>query len=389
MSHSIIPPSSAGIWGKPDGCTGWVVMAQTYPETEESIDSREGTASHEIGADIITDAKTNKRARHTASDWIGITASNNVVFTEEMFDAAKMYADDVISEMRKRMIFSEPNLGIEAPVEAKRIHDLSFGTCDAYLYDEKKGRLIIWDYKYGYGVVEAFENWQAINYACGILEKLGIDGRADQYLTIEIRIVQPRAFHRDGPIRKWVVKACDIRAHMNILHDNAHVALGPDAKYQSGDHCRNCRGRHACPAALKAATRMYEVVTQPTPVELSPEAMGVQLAIIKRAKKALEYLESGFEEQVSAVVRAGGQVPGWAVEQSYGRETWANPLEEVFAMGDMLGHDLRSTKAITPGQARKLGVDASVIMAYSTKPSTGIKIVPDNGNKAKQVFNHE
>jgi hypothetical protein len=55
-------------------------------------------------------------------------------------------------------------------------------------------------------------------------------------------------------------------------------------------------------------------------------------------------------------------------------------------MGDMLGKDLRKKEAITPKQAIKLGVDETVIKAYSTQPRTGVKIVPDNGNKAKQVF---
>lgn len=386
MTHSIIPPSSASIWGKPNGCTGWVVMAQTYPELEESIEAREGTASHEIAEGMITDAKTNNRSRHEPRDWVGITASNGVVFTEEMFEAAKLYADDVIGEMRSRGIFGGDCLGIEAPVEAKRIHDLSFGTCDAYLYDRKKGELIIYDYKFGYEVVEAFENWQAINYACGIIDALEINGHLDQFTTVRVRIAQPRAFHRDGPIREWTVKASDLRGYFNILHNNAHEALGANAVYRTGRHCKHCPGRHACPAALKAGVGLYEVVTQPVPVEMSPEAMGVQLAIIKRAIKALEYLESGFEEQVTSIIRGGAQVPGWRTEQSYGRERWEKPVEEVFALGDMLGHDLRDPKAITPNAARKLGIDDAVIMAYSTKPSTGIKIVSDNGNKAKQVF---
>lgn len=386
MTHSIIPPSSASIWGKPNGCTGWVVMAQTYPELEESVEAREGTASHEIAAEIIQDATTNTRNRHRPEDWVGITASNNVVFTEEMFEAAKLYADDVIREMRSRSIFGGPNLGIEAPIDAKRIHDLSFGTCDMFMYDRNKGELLIWDYKFGFEIVEAFENWQAINYACGIIDQLEINGHVDQFTTVRIRIAQPRAFHRDGPIREWVVKASDLRGYFNILHNNAHEALGPNAVYRTGSHCKHCPGRHACPAALKAGLSLYETVTKPIPAELSPEAMGVQLALIKRARKALEYLESGFEEQVTSIIRGGAAVPGWMVEQSYGRERWAKPVEEVFALGDMLGHDLRDPKAVTPNQARKLGIDDAVIMAYSEKPKAGVKIVPDNGNKAKHVF---
>ena len=387
MSHSILPPSSAGIWGKPDGCTGWVLMAQTYPETEETVEAREGTASHEIGAEIITDAQTNRVRRHTAKDWVGITASNGVLLTEEMFDAAMVYADDVIKVMRRTGVFGGDGLRIEQRVEIPRVHEINWGTPDCSIYHKLGNTLYLWDYKFGFEVVEAFENWQAIDYVAGLLDELEINGHLDQHTKVVIRIAQPRAFHRDGPIREWVVMASELRAHINILHGNAHKALGPNAEFNTGSHCKHCPGRHACPAALKAGTRLYEVATKPVPVELSAEALGVQLAIVKRARKQLEYLESGFEEQAKGLIRSGSLVSGWATEEGFGRETWGKPIEEVIALGDMLNFELRKpVDAITPNQARKLGIDDAVITAYSTTPRTGIKIVPDNGNKAKQVF---
>ena len=386
MSHSIIPPSSAGIWGKPDGCTGWVLMSQMYPELEETPEAKEGEASHEI-AERMNNANTRGRVGYpTKEEIVGAVASNGVVFTEEMYDAAEMFADDVAMVMRDLSVFGGPHLGIEKRVEAKRIHELSYGTTDAFIYGKNKGKLYIWDYKFGFEVVEAYENWQSINYAAGIIEELEINGLVDQYTTVHIRIVQPRAFHRDGPIREWVVKASDLRAHFNILHNNANEALGPNAKTRSGSHCKHCPARHACPAALTAGTRLYEVAAKPTPVELSPEALAVQYAIVQRARKQLEYLESGFEEQIKGLIRSGANVQGYHVEEGVGRERWAKPVDEVIALGDMLGHNLRKGDAITPNQARKLGIDDAVIKAYSETPRTGLKIVPDNGNKAKQIF---
>lgn len=387
MSHSILPPSSAGIWGKPDGCTGWVLMAQTYPETEESVEAREGTASHEIGADIITDAKTNRVQRHTSADWVGITASNGVVFTEGMFDGAMEYADDVIKVMRRTGVFGGPDIRIEQRVEIPRVHEINWGTPDCSIYHKSGNALYVWDYKFGFEVVEAFENWQAIDYVAGLLDELEINGHLDQHTKVHIRIAQPRAHHRDGTIREWVILASDLRGHINTLHANAHEALGPNAKFRTGSHCKHCPGRHACEPALKAGLGMYEAVSKPVPVELSPEALGVQLAIVIRARKQLEYLESGFEEQVKSIIRSGALIPGWIVEQGIGREKWDKPISEVIALGDMLNFNLRKpVDAITPNQAKKLGVDEAVITAYSTKPRTGLIVVSDNGNKAKQVF---
>lgn len=383
--HSIIPPSSAGIWGAPEGCTAWPLMQQIYPETDESPEAAEGTASHEIGSTVICDAA--RGVSNTFKNFEGVTASNGVLYTEDMFDAAEMYANDVIDIMRTTGVFGGPHFGNEQRIEAKRINEQSFGTIDQFMFAKATGDLYVWDYKFGYDVVEAFENWQLINYTAGILERLAVNGIEDQYITVHFRIVQPRAHHRDGPIREWKVNASDLRSYFNILEMNAAEALSEKAVARSGSHCKHCTGRHACEAALKAGVKLYEVATQPMPLELSPEALGVQLAIVKRAAKQIEYLVSGFEEQAKGLIRSGVNVPGWITEQGVGREKWDKPVEEVIAMGDMMGYNLRKPEdVITPIQSKKLGIDEAVISAYSIKPNTEMKIVPDNINRVRQIF---
>jgi len=362
-------------------------MSQTYPETVTSEAAMHGTASHEIAEGLISDATTRNRNRHKASDWVGSTATNGVVFTEAMFDGAKIYADDVINVMLSTGVFGGPKLRIEERIESPRIHESNGGKADCVIYDKANSDLYIWDYKFGFTVVEAFENWQAINYAAGLLDAYDINGHVDQYTTLHIRIVQPRAFHRDGRIREWSVKASDIRGHINTLASNASTALSSGATFNTGSHCANCPGRHACPAALKAGMSMYESTSEPTPVELSPEAVGVQLSIVKRARKQLEYLESGFEEQVKGLLRSGKQIAGWGMEEGYGKDSWVTPHTEVIALGDMLNIDLRKpVEVITPKQACKLGIDESVIKAYSTKLRSGMKLAPCDVNRAKEVF---
>lgn len=386
MTHSIIPPSSAGIWGKPDGCTGWVLMNQMYPETESSPESLEGQASHEIGAVLIEQSSRAVNGRYW-KQFDGKSDANGTVFTEEMFDGAVIYADDVAEVMRDTAVFGGKHLNIEQSVTMPAIHEMSHGTPDCWIYNKSTGELFIWDYKFGYEVVEAFENWQLIDYVSGILDQLGIHGGKDPYITVHFRIIQPRAFHRDGVVREWVVPASDLRAYFNILNCNAHRALGPDAEFRTGSHCKHCPGRHACEPALSVGMRLFEMTSKPTPVELSPQDLGVQLNIIKRARKHLESLESGFDEQVKGLIRKGVSVPGWIAEDGVGRPKWNKPIDEIIAMGDLMKIDVRKPEdAITPIQAGKLGIDEAVITAYSTKPRTGLKIVPDNGSRAREVF---
>ena len=385
MDHSIIPPSGAHRHGAPGGCTGSVLMQQQFPEIEESQDAKDGTASHEIATLLIhAGARGHK---YLPSDIIGQAAINGVIFTDEMFEAAEIYANDIINVMRETAVFGGPQFRIEQRVTAPRIHELSFGTPDASIYDRKKGNLFLWDYKFGFDKVEVFENWQLITYTCGLLEELEINGITDQYIKVHLRIVQPRAFQRDGIVREWIIQASDLRSYFNILHGNAAEALGPNPICRSGSHCKNCSARHACDTALTAGFKLYEVATKPTPIELSPEALGVQYAIVKRAYKQLEYLESGLAEQAKGLIRSGANVPGWMLEQGVGREKWIKPIPEVVALGDMMGHDLRKpADVITPNQARKTGLDGDLVTAYTESPRTGLKLVPDDTNKAKQVF---
>jgi hypothetical protein len=388
MGHSVIAPSSAGIWGKTGGCPGWVTMAQLYPQIEESQDSKEGTASHEIGAGIITGAMRGGLGAPTRETTLGKPASNGVIFTEEMFDAAEVYAQDVAAIMLERAIFGGPYLGIEKHVIAKRIHDLSEGTVDSFIYDSRTKDLFLWDYKYGHDIVEVFENWQLMNYCSGVLDSLGINGIEDQLTTVHFRVVQPRAHHRDGIIREWIIKASNLRAYFNILNANAHKALGPNPQCHTGSHCKNCTARHACAPALAAGTRLYEVASAPVPSELSKHALGVQLAMIQRAYEQVKLLKTAYEAQVDAFLRKGVVVPGWSLQPSAGgRENWTKPVSEVLALGDCMGLDLRKDDAaITPNQARKKGLSEELIKTYSARKNPGVSLALDNSNRIKQIF---
>ena len=375
--HSKIPPSSAHIWGAPDGCPGWVEANQAYPQTEEGEAAREGTAAHELGESIIKAGEIFFREFA-----VGTPASNGTIITDDIFESASIYAKDVLGVVTETG--EDPQ--VENRVHAPQIHAESWGTPDAYL--ACANRLIIWDFKHGHEKVEAFENWQAINYFHGIINELRLTPEAASRLEVEIRIVQPRAYHRDGIVRIWKTTGANLLKLGEHLKRGASLGLSDNPPVRSGPHCKHCPGRHACAAALDGGVALYEAANSWMPSELSPKALGVQLAIIKRARKQLEYLESGYEEQVNSLVRSGTMVPGWAAESRYGQEKWSRPISEVLHLGDILKHDLRKPRqAITPNAARKLGVDESVITAYSSKPRIGIVVVPDNGSKARQVFN--
>ncbi len=385
MSHFILPPSSAGIWGKKNGCTGSVKMAQKHPQKTVNPEARIGDASHEIGQFLI------KKAQLYCFDidWSeldGQHAQNDELYSKVMFDGAKIYADNVIDIMRKTNVFTGDHIGVEQRVYIDRVYKGQYGTPDFWLYDAKTNTLYIWDYKFGFGIVEVFENDQMINYVVGIFDYLKIDGLMEQSLTVHFRLIQPRGFHRKGAIREWIVKATDLRGHFNRLYIKAAKAMGNDAELHTGSHCRHCSARLNCAPALKAGMDLYELSGKVKSQELSLEALSVQYTIIKRAIKQLEYLEIAFDSQIKTLIRQGKMINGYGVEPTTGNQVWNKPVKEVVSMGDLLGFNLRNEKAITPKQALKLGVDTNVIKEYSNTPHTGYKIVTDDINNAREIF---
>jgi hypothetical protein len=90
---------------------------------------------------------------------------------------------------------------------------------------------------------------------------------------------------------------------------------------------------------------------------------------------------------VLALLKAGHQVPHWAVEHGNGRTVWAKPVAEVLALGAAFGLDLaKPPEAITPKQAIDKGLDPSMAAAYSNTPRGEAKLVVDDGSKARRIF---
>lgn len=392
--HSLLAPSSCGIWGKPDGCPGSVLMQAMFPEVEggsfsSDEDARQGEASHEMAAEMIARVSRG-RGVPAFSEFDGRTASNGVVYTEAHWEAAELYALDAQAVMRKHGVFAGPDLCIEERVAMPQIHPENWGTLDLGLFAREAGRIYLWDYKYGLRGVPEFENWQLLDYLAGLINKWGIDGHAEQYITVHFRICQPRAYHTGGVVREWAVRLCDVRPLFNIVSANAHEAARIDPTIRSGPHCRDCTARHACPAALEAGLGLYEVAMQAVPQQLSPAALGTQLSIITRALKQLEYIKTGYEQRVESLERSGVSVPGWKIGRTNAREKWTKSPQQVINMGAMLGVDLaKPPEPVTPPQARKLGVSEDVIATFSEKPAGAAKLVADNTNEAKRVFYYE
>ena len=358
--HSLLAPSSASVWSK---CAGSVGLCLYFPEDEESEASIEGTIAHDLCAKYLFT--------------LGTVEDDG----SEMFQAAKLYGEDILEIYRKK---PHTMINVERSIRIPTIHKDCFGTPDAFLYDEQKHVLFVWDFKYGFGEIDVFENEQLICYASGIIDTLGI---SDINLKVVFRIVQPRAFSSGGQIREWAVEATVLRNHINRLANAAQSAIaGGDCV--SGSHCRYCSARHGCKAALGAGVALYEQASTPTPLDMTDEEIGVVYGFITRAEKQIEYLKTGFEAEIMARINKGKVIPNWGVTRAVGKRRWSVSEAELLEYGDLLGIELRApTKAISPTDAEKLGKDTySALERMVTRPLGQAKLSLIDNKKIKEVF---
>ncbi len=379
-AHSPLAPSSAHRW---QPCPGSVPLEAAYPELEESPEAAEGTAAHHAGAEELLGRPVQ----------VGDLAPNGVVLTDEMLDGASLWVNDALAVCFEHGIDLE-HLQVEQRVDMPRIHEQCFGTPDTWLYAEQAGTVYLWDFKYGHGTVEHVGNWQMICYMCGILDLLGIDGRNDQLLWCDMRIVQPRAHHRDGKVRSWRVRASDLRGYFNKLNAAAHEAMSAHPHTLSGPHCLHCKAAAHCSTLKRATWSAADYLGAAVAEELDADSAGYEMQLLEHIQELVKARIHARGADLEARLKRGERVADWTLEPTYGRTTWREgEAETVLLMGDMLGLDLRKPAApITPLQAKQLGkkngVDMSVIDEYSHTPRTGTKLARDTNllNRARAGF---
>jgi len=356
-------------------------MMAVIPEQPETEEQLEGSASHEVGYKLIQSGLRRGEGQPPAPEE-GEIASNGVVLTEEMIECAEVYADDFLRVYYPSILDGGVQIGLEERVSMPGIHNKIFGSPDAWLYNPKARLLIIWDYKYGHVLVDAFENPQGLCYGSGVANLLRI-GYPE--LTVEIRIIQPRAYSHKRIFKTWQLSYTELLKYQHELSVCAYDALHPSAQLRTGKHCRFCDARYCCPAALEVGVSLFEMAMKPIPVEFTPEALGLQMAIISRAKEQLKALESGYEAQVRALITSGKKVTWWDLETTQGREVWDKPTPEVLAVGSLMGVDLKKIGLITPNAAKKAGMNEDLVNSLSRR-NQGLKLVYNDGTKARKVF---
>lgn len=366
---SILPPSSAS---RRVACPGSRALESQYPGNKESEFAKEGHAAHWVASEMLKSQQIK----------VGQIAENGELVTEEMIESAKLYVDEIhdcIDSLSIELPI-QPSIHIEEKIEMPNIHPDSRGTPDCWLVNGMD--VYLWDYKFGRGFVEVFENWQLIAYAAGILNKIKANGLSDQYLKIHMTVVQPRSFHRDGPVRTWSILASNLRPYFNILSAKEHESMLPLAQCTPSPECSYCSARHACSALQRAALTSVDISTTSQSTDLTNAGLGSELRYLKRAHMLLDARITGLEEQAISKIKFGERVPFYRLEQTPGRSRWKQSDEDVIVFGKLCDVDLaKPPAAITPNQAEKKGLSPDFIKQMIEKPKGAQKLMEDNARK--------
>jgi hypothetical protein len=331
-------------------------------------------------------------AMHEAAQWMmlfnnlaavsaGSVMKNGIVLTDELVDGAAFY----VQTLQK--------LGtgwtIERQMSAHVIHAACGGTPDAYTFRAASApTIVLADLKGGYRPVEVYPNDQLFGYtACIIGEHPEYDSPDT---VVEYHIIQPRAYHRNGPVRTHTMLLRDVYPYIVELRRRAAVAMGDNAQAVAGPQCDNCTGRASCSTAHDAGMRALEIAGEPDVQDLPIEAIDYELQRLEDAKRMIEARLTGLEAQATHMIRNGAQFPSFELGRSAGRLNWIDDECEAaaLAMGDLMGLDLRKpTKAITPTQALQR-MPKELLERYAQRKPGALKLQRFNGDTVTKAFAH-
>ena len=380
MPHSILAPSSAKEWVY---CPGSVLMSAQCEDLSTKAEADEGTAVHAGIMEAI-----HKESKIPTGEPTYNVDEVKAEYTDEENECIDLAVDHVFQTVQE---YGVANVHCEDQVNIHPIHEKAFGTPDMWGYsppreNSQKAIIHLWDYKHGHGDVEAFENWQCLMYAIGIFKSLQCDEQTKISLLIKIYIIQPRSFHKDGPIRTWTITALELNGYFAKLKQAANTALGPNPPTLPGNHCRHCRGRRACPAIESYCMAAVDYQAGALAQHLDPHSLGLELQMLEDVAAAIKYRITGLTEQAEHHLRQGHQVPGYVMELGRGNLDWIGDMEDVFKAGDELGIDLRKPGAFTPTQAKKMGIPEDVIDAISHRPRKKNKLKRQTQADVRRIF---
>lgn len=364
-AHSPLGASQYDRWGKSlGGCPGSVRLAAQFPKTSSPY-AEAGIRAHDTAFSILTG-----RPYSPLSD------------PEEQV-AVQTYVD-FIESLGDRNDKARLWSALEQKFNLSNYYPRLYGTADAvfYWYGSKKLRVV--DYKHGAGIpVEVVENPQLMYYGLGALNELGMP-----VSSIELTIVQPRCYHKDGPIRSWTTDAVRMLEFVADLIEDAKATEDPNAALNPGDHCRWCSAQANCPAVQQKALTMAKQIFSPI-LDYDP----VKLAATLDSLPAIESWVKSVREFAYRESEHGRVPPGWKLVDKRATRKWkeeatADHLERNLGLK---AQEVTDNSVKSPAQIEKLlktSLDHRMKMVRAHQTLNGVRQEEEAQQKIWKEFEY-
>ncbi len=348
----------------PSHANAWIHCPAFEPEPRisDTDAAREGSA-----AAWIADTVLKSHEGIDAEDFLGETAPNGWEITPDMIRYVSEYISYIVCESGGRgfqteKLLSAADLGI-------------VGRIDTLLAVDAHTVHIV-DFKYGWRIVEPWDNWQFICYGW-----LAMTGETKRFI---FTVYQPRPNHPDGPIRTIEYDRTDFMRMAADMVTGAIRCQNEPNTAVPGSACVNCLKRSSCPALSANVYAGLETITtdirsrELTPVELSRE-----LEFTERLLKMVQDRHTGLQTEVDARISNGEFIPDrYRVPQE--SNSYINVSPEIVRLFTGCDPFKKVHKTIT--DLRKEGVTNEVIKAITTTRINGMKTVKHNRKKTERLF---
>ena len=370
MQHSQVSASSAERWFNCPGSVREVALCPVPVASEYAI---EGTVAHRM-------AETCLRENKSPFSFVG-ERDMDVLLTDEMAEAVQLYLDVIDDDLAKYKL-TRQDLDIERKFHLTKIHPDAYGTCDAIL-PVFLTKVIVYDFKYGSGIaVDAEDNKQGMYYALGAAQ----EGDYDEF---EIVIVQPRAIHKQGPVRRWTVSKHDLQEFAEELKVRIKYTQVEDAYLKCGEWCKKtfCAALSTCKEARKQMENAAMVVFDAVPVAQPPSPDSLTPLMLRRLLDMAPIIDAylkAVEARALELANKGEKVPGYKLVARRSNRKWKD--EEVVVK--KFGKEVATktiVEVLSPSQLEtklketmKLKEAKATVEPLAFKPDTGNVLVPEN-----------
>ncbi len=392
--HAKYPPSSAKRWCN---CSASVKMS----EGEDSAPNQytaEGSLAHIICELLVNFEIT---CLFSLEELVGDTYmidSFEIDVTDEMIEACWLYAKAIDTDMLEAGL-DETHIGTLIKVEQRiNIVDECYGTSDCNMAVPFI-KLIVYDFKYGAGVpVDVKDNYQMKCYAVGALNEYEADGGNSMMDVIELVIVQPRARHKDGEVRRWETTRDKILEFRQEIKDAIFRCKSKNPKFKSGDWCRWCPAKHKCQHMFEEtqdiAKNAFDVINDGSET-LTAMTDTQMLRILDNKDTIIGFLKA-VEAHAQARLETGGTIGDYKLVRGRATRKW---IDEELVKGSLAvsvpADRLFIKKFVSPTQLEKVLKEVGMVksaklakeyIADWVDPGVGKLSIAPGHDKREQVL---